>query len=130
MTISPAAIQQRLEDIEADLAHRQNDYAKAAEDKHRVIRDYELRHARAFMAANGDTVNERKAQALIALAASDDGIYEAMKTAEGSYEGLRAAVKVLEQRAMIGMSLLRANSREPGAIPSGPQPQWSGQRAA
>jgi hypothetical protein len=111
----------RLSAIEADLEERQGAYEQAAEDKHRLVRDYELRFARAFMAAEGKTATERKAQATLAVAAAEDDLYARLLDAEGRYEGLKAAIRVLEQRAMIGMSLSKSQTRE-----SGPSPQWSG----
>jgi hypothetical protein len=104
-------ILQRLEAIEEDLAERQTAYEDAAGDMHRLIRDYELRIARASLAAHGSTATEKKWRALEAVAASEDGLYEDMKEAEGKYEALKAAVRVLEQRATIGMSILKAASR-------------------
>ena len=126
-----AQIIERLEAIEADLEARQVDYEAAAGEMHRLIRDYELRLARASLAATGDTATERKARALVAIAAAGDGLYENLKEAEGKYEGLKAAVRVLEQRATIGMSLLKAQTRESGPQSQGQsQPQWSGRQAA
>jgi hypothetical protein len=121
MALTHEQITERLEEIEADLAERQPKYERSAELVHRLRRDAELRQARAFMAAHGKTATERKQEATIAIAAAPDNLYSDLLDAEGVYEGLRAAVKVLEQRAMIGMSLLRASTRE-----SGPAPQWSG----
>ena len=120
MSLSYSQIIERLEEIEADLGERQNEYEAAADDVRRLAREFQLREAHAFMAAKGDTATERKAKATIALAAAEDGIWERMGAAEGRYEGLRAAVRVLEQRGTIGMSLLKAQTRE-----AGPQPQWS-----
>jgi hypothetical protein len=105
-------IVERLEAIEEDLETRQTDFEASAGEYHRLTRDYELRLARASLAARGDTATERKWRALEAVAASGDGIYESLKVAEGKYEGLKAAVRVLEQRATIGMSLLKAQTRE------------------
>lgn len=101
----------RLEAIEEDLEVRQTDYEAAAGEYHRLIRDYELRLARVSMQTKADTATEKKWRALDAVAASDDGLYEKLKEAEGKYEGLKAAVRVLEQRATIGMSLLKAQTR-------------------
>jgi hypothetical protein len=106
-------IQGRLEQIEDDLGHRQHDFEQAAEDFHKLTRDFELRLARAKVASSGKTQTERKDTALIAIAASDDDLYERLKTAEGRYEGLKAAVRVMETRTSIGQSLLR-NQRELG----------------
>lgn len=114
MTVTYEQIQRRLEEIEQDLAIRQADFEVAANEKHRLVRDFELRHARAYLAAAGATATEKKARALEALAASDDGIYEKLMDAEGRYEGLKAAIRTLETRASIGQSLLRSQ-REVGA---------------
>lgn len=103
--LTPTQIEERLQGIEADLAARQNDYERAAEQWHRALRDREYRHAIEFMRAGaGKSVTERKEHArqqtwLIGVAE------------EASYEGLRAAIKVMEVRAMIGMALLKAASR-------------------
>jgi hypothetical protein len=48
-----------------------------------------------------------------------------MKEAEGKYEGLKAAVKVLETRATIGMSLLKSFEKEAGRSGRAQQPAWS-----
>jgi hypothetical protein len=104
-------ILERLEAIEADLEARQTDYEAAAGEMHRLIRDFELRIARTSLQTKADTATEKKWRALDAVAASDDGLYERLKEAEGKYEALKAAVRVLEQRATIGMSILKAASR-------------------
>lgn len=105
--MEPLKIVERLEAIEEDLEARQTDFEAAAGDFHRLVRDYELRVARASLQAQGATATEKKWRALEAIAAAEDGLYEQLKEAEGKYEGLRAAVRVLEQRATIGMSLLK-----------------------
>ncbi len=103
MTLTPAQIEQRLEEIGQDLAHRQNAYGSAAERWHRALRDREHKHAVAFMSADGNTTERREAAkretAMIGMAE------------EAEYEGLRAVVKVLETRAMIGMALLKSAGR-------------------
>lgn len=104
-------IMERLEGIEQDLGERQNEYEAAAEDKHKLVRDYELRVARASLQAQGATATEKKWRALEAIAASDDELYAKLTEAEGKYEGLKAAVRVLETRATIGQSLLKAMAR-------------------
>lgn len=115
-----ATIIERLEAIESDLEERQVEFEQAAGDFHRYTRDYELRVAQASLAAHGDTATERKWRALEAIAAAGDGLYENLKNAEGKYEGLKAAVRVLETRTSIGQSLLKSQTRE-----SGPTPSWS-----
>lgn len=104
MTLTPAQIEQRLQELEQDLGDRQNAYANASEKWHRALREREYQHALAFMQASGSTVTERKEQARVATALL--GITE-----EAEYEGLRAAVKVMETRAMIGMALLKSAGR-------------------
>lgn len=111
--LSYDAILGRLEAIEQDLADRQGDYENAANDFHRYTRDFELRVARTTLQVNADTATEKKWRALDAIAAADDDLYENLKNAEGTYEGCKAAIRVLEQRASIGQSLLKA-ARETG----------------
>ena len=106
--MEPLQIVKRLEDIEADLAERQEAFEAAAGDCHRLARDYELRLARVSLESKASTATEKKWRALDAVAASDDGLFEKFKDAEGRYEALKAAVRVLEQRATIGMALLKA----------------------
>jgi hypothetical protein len=103
VTLSPAQIQERLESIEIDLGTRQNLYEQAAERWYRVLRDREHKHAVEFMRAEGNTTERReKAREQTALI----GMVE-----EAEYEGLRAAIKVMETRAMIGMALLKSAGR-------------------
>lgn len=114
MTLTYAQILGRLEEIEADLARLQPQYEAAATEVHRLVRDFELRVARTSLASRATTATEKKWRALDAIAAAEDDLYERLKTAEGTYEGCKAAVRVLEQRASIGQSLLKT-ARETGA---------------
>lgn len=109
---NPAIVWRRLAEIEADLAERQNEVESAAVDVVRVKRDYELRKARAYTTAKGSNQAEREAQAILALAAASDGIYAKWIETEARYEGVKAAVRVLEHRASIGQSLLRSQGRQ------------------
>jgi hypothetical protein len=127
MPLTAAQIEERLERIEADLAERQGAFEKAAADKHRLAREFELRHARAFIAASGDTATERKANATVTLAAAEDGLWAKVQEAEGKYEGLKAAMRALETRATIGMSLLKIHAREVTRVP---EPERWDRRAA
>lgn len=102
--MSPAEIEQRLQEIERDLATRENAYGSAAERWFRVCRKREHQHAVEFMKASGGTVTERKEQAREQT--SLIGMEE-----EAEYEGLRAVIKVMETRAMIGMALLKSAGR-------------------
>lgn len=103
MTLTPAQIEQRLQELEQDLAARQNLYEQAAEKWYRALRDREHRHAVEFMKAEGQ-ITERKEKAKQETALI--GMVE-----EAEYEGLKAAIRVMEQRAMIGMALLKSAGR-------------------
>lgn len=100
---SPAVVQARLEEIETDLASRQNDLEAAALDWFKAKREREKSHAEVFLNDTG-TVAERKAKA--DLATADVGCAE-----EGKYEGLRGVVRVLDTRAAIGMAILKSQGR-------------------
>lgn len=102
--LTPAQIQMRLQDLDEDLASRQNAYERAAEAWYRILREREYQHAMEFMRAQGATVTERReaAREITSLI----GVNE-----EAVYEGLRAAIKVLDTRAMIGMALLKSAGR-------------------
>lgn len=103
--LTPAQIIERLEQIDADLAERQNEYEQVAEDWTRAKREKELAWARAYtMASGAKNVTDRKAAAIEAseLIGLD---------AEARYTGLRGVVEVLTTRSMIGQSLLKAHGR-------------------
>ena len=107
---NPGAVMQRLAEIEADLQTRQLDYETAADERARLIRDWEKRLARATATAKGGDANARK-QAALVMAADQDDLYERLTAAEGSYAACHAVIKVLETRATIGMSILRSQGR-------------------
>lgn len=105
MTLTPADIMGRLEEIERDLGTRQNEYEAAAEAWHRAKRDKEKQWASAYLAHDkAKHVTDRKAAAI--LASEDIG-----REDEARYVALKAAVEVLTTRASIGQSLLRAHGR-------------------
>lgn len=106
----PAAVMARLAEIEDDLANRQNEYEEAASNKARLVRDWEKRLASARIHAKGSDAEARKAAALMTAIEKDD-LYARLMAAEGTYEGCKAVVKVLEVRATVGMSILRAQGR-------------------
>ena len=111
MTYShPAAIVAALEAIDEDLAQRQNQLEQAADDRARLIRDWERRLALSTAQARGGDANARK-QAALVLAAEQDDLYERLTVAEGRYAGLAAVVRVLDTRSTIGMALLKAQAR-------------------
>lgn len=100
---TPHAVQARLQEIEADLATRQNDLEQAALDWFRAKRDKEAEWAQAFLDAEG-SVEARKATATLA-------VVDVGKNDEASYEALRAVVRVLDTRAAIGMAILKSQGR-------------------
>jgi hypothetical protein len=93
----------RLVEIENDLALRQGALEKAAWDWYRAKRDKEHDRAVAFIRAIG-TVAERNATAELETCMIG-------RDSEAEYESLRAVLRVLETRASIGQSILRAQSR-------------------
>lgn len=99
---SPAAVLQNLDQIDRDLATRQNEYEAAAEAWFTSKRDREYEWAKAFVEAKG-TVPARKAAADMATARH--GV-----ECEARYEALKAVVRVLETRASIQQSILKAHS--------------------
>jgi hypothetical protein len=107
----------RLEEIEADLAERQNDIEDAALQWFRAKRDREKSWAEAFIEATG-TVPERKAKA--DLAVEGIGVEE-----EARYEAGKAVTRVLETRASIGQSILRSQTREAFGSSTAVAPAWS-----
>lgn len=99
----PSAVMARLAEIEDDLASRQNALERAGMAWFKAKRDREHARAVAFLQADG-TVAERTALAESRTAL--DG-----KTEEAEWEALKAVVRVLEARASIGQSLLKAQGR-------------------
>lgn len=100
----PAAVQDRLAEIEHDLAIRQNALEAAAMTWYRVKREREKQRALAFLQAEG-TVAERNAVADSTIAAEG-------ATAEAEYEALKAVVRTLETRANIGMAILKSQTKQ------------------
>lgn len=100
---NPAAIHERLVEIEEALAIKQNVWEDAALGWFRAKRDKEKARAVAFLSASG-TVAERSAVADRDTAT--DG-----KEEEALYESLKAVIRTLEARATIGQSLLRSQGR-------------------
>ena len=98
---TPQQVQARLEDIEADLALRQNEIEPAAMAWFTSKRDRELAEAVAYAGAKGPAT-ERK---IIAHLGAEE---------EGKWEGMKHVIRVLETRANIGMSLLRSHGRAGG----------------
>jgi hypothetical protein len=102
--LSPAQIIERLEAIEQDLGERQLEYEQTAEQWTRDKREQAKAWATAYMESPGAQVTDRKAAAIQA----SEHIGE---DSEARYVALKAAVGVLETRATIGQSLLKAHGR-------------------
>ena len=104
MTLSnPAAVQERLEELDTELAILQNDVEESALIWFKAKKEREQARAAAYIAAEGP-VAERSAKADLSVAGMGVG-------AEAAYEALRAKARVLETRAAIGMSILRSQGR-------------------
>lgn len=102
---SPQLVMSRLTDIERDLAGRQNAYEAAARDWFTARREIEREKARALLSADEKSVTEKRARAELASLTADGFEHEA------EYEALRAVIRVLETRATICMSILKAQSQ-------------------
>lgn len=101
---------ERLEAIEQDLGSRQGEYEKAADDRARLVRDWDKRLAIHQRTAKGPNADSRKAIAL-STAIEQDDLYERLKDAEARYDSLKVVMRTLETRATIGQSLLKAHGR-------------------
>lgn len=101
---APGPVIARLNEIDTDLAARQNTLEAAARAWFIAKRDKEKARAIAFLEATG-TVAER--QALADRATALDG-----KNEEAEWEAVKAVVRVLETRASIGQSILRSQGRQ------------------
>lgn len=99
----PGLVLARLEEIENDLAGRQNEFEDAALAWFRAKREKEKAWAVWFIESVG-TVAERKAVAdrETALVGMEE---------EAAYEATKAVVRTLETRASIGQSILRSQAR-------------------
>ena len=100
---SPYEVMRRLAQIEEDLANRQLALESAALAWFKAKRDREHDRAVEFLRAEG-TVAERNA--IADRETAQDG-----KDDEALWEALKAVVRVLDTRASIGQSILRAQGR-------------------
>lgn len=102
---SPAEVLRLLSSIEADLANRQNAYESAAGTWYAAQREMKRKAAHALLGSDASSVTEKKAEADLAA-------YDVEGSArEAEYESLKAVIRVLEQRASICQSILRAQGR-------------------
>lgn len=111
MSLSAGQVMTRLEELDRELAERQNDFEESAENFYREKREWEKQLAQAFIKADGKNQEERRSNALLALERDGDAYYKFVN-AEARYEGQKAAFRVRESRIGIGQSLLRAMGRE------------------
>lgn len=95
----------RLAEIENDLAIRQNLYEAAAGDWFKAQREIKRLWAVALLESEAVSVTEKKAEADIAAATAPGA------ERESEYVALKAVIGVLETRATIGMSVLKAMGR-------------------
>lgn len=104
MTLStPQQVQERLEEIDQELAEKQNAYEKSAYDWFIARREKEYRYAIEYRKAEG-TVAERSAWA-------DAVTVQIGSEHEATFEAIKAKVKLLESRASIGMAILKSQGR-------------------
>ncbi len=121
MTLTRAGVMQRLSDIDSDLeAMISEEEEHPAAAYYREKREFERQYAETYLGKEG-TVEERRQKTIVALYQS--GHYKQLVVAEAAWEAWRAKEKVLEARASIGQSLLRAMGREGDT--HGVQPSWS-----
>lgn len=100
---SPAVVQQRLEEIDEQLAFAVMHLEQTALAWFRARRDREVEEARAYASATGPAT-ERKVVAV--AAGAQIGVAE-----EAAWEARKLLVRVLESRANVGMSILKAQGR-------------------
>ncbi len=106
-----AGIMQQLEQAEADMRARPEEYAIAAGDVKRLTRDWDLVLAKELVKAAGGSADIRKANALIA-ASSHGELYAQLADAEASFEALKVVMHTLDKRAMAMQSLLKAETQQ------------------
>jgi hypothetical protein len=102
---APHVVIRRLAEIERDLADRQGLYEETTRQWFEAQREIKKAHAEQMLRSSATSVTEKRAdadlKALLAPGAEQEALYEA----------LRAVIRVLEQRSIILMSLLRAQSQ-------------------
>lgn len=101
---NPAAIMQRLEQIEVDLAEREHDFSRSAGDRARLSREVEYQQAKFYAEATGNTT-DRRMRAQERIGATQE--YRDLLAAEATYDACKAAIDVLKTRSSIGQTLLR-----------------------
>lgn len=102
---NPAGVMQELRDIEQDLARRQNGYETAARAWFSAKPQIERERVKAMLSADANSVAEKRAAGELAALSAEGVEFQA------EYESLRAVIGVLESRATICMSILKAQGR-------------------
>lgn len=102
---TPAIVMTKLSAIENDLAERQNGYERAAGNWYTAQREIKRAHAIALLSSSKASVTAQKAEADLAAMACDGIEYEA------EYEAFKAVIRVLETRATVLQSILKAQGR-------------------
>jgi hypothetical protein len=100
---NPASIMQELAEIERSLGHRQNAFEDAAREWFKKKATRAQRAASEFMRASG-TVTERRQ-------AANDKTANIGVDEEAEYEAHKVSVDILQTRASICQSLLKAQGR-------------------
>ena len=109
--MNPVEVINRLGEIERDLSERMLGFGDCARTHAFAKRDFERRMAEELIKADRELkVDERKAHALLELV--KDGTYKNLVVAEAGLEAHRAVFRVLETRASVGQSVLRALTQE------------------
>lgn len=102
---SPGLVMGRLTEIENDLAERQNLYETAAREWFDAQREIKREWATALISSQASSVTEKKAAADLA------GLMVEGAEHEAEYQALKSVIGVLETRATICMSILKAQGR-------------------
>ncbi len=100
---TPTSVIDRLEEIDHELAIRQNLYEEAARAWYTMLGTVTKNKAIEFRKAEGNSTERREAANEIH---GEDGSRE-----QAEFEALRAVIKVLEARAMVGMAILKSQGR-------------------
>jgi hypothetical protein len=100
---SPQQVEERLNEIDRDLAILQNAIEQAAWEWFQGKRDREKARAEAFLASDGP-VAEREAIAI-------RDTVQLYREEEASWEAKKSKLKVLEARLSVGQSILKSQGR-------------------
>jgi hypothetical protein len=102
---TPHLVMARLEEIEEDLAIRQNALESAASAWFKVQHEQKKAYAMTLLSSTKDSVTEKKAAADLAAHAVEGSEHEP------EYLAIKAVLGMLETRATICMSVLKSQGR-------------------